>query len=127
MLERNAAAPVASAYRTGLVPFDAVFDVVGGAGFGDWLGALDAHGRLVVAGAVAGPVVSIDLRQVYVDQRHIVGSTMRTREHFAELIDLARRGAVHPTVAAQFALDKIYAAQHASLTKDHVGKIVVTP
>lgn len=127
VLDRAVGDPVAGAYRMGLVPFNAVFDVVGGTGFGDWLGTLAAHGRLVVAGAVAGPVVSIDLRQVYIDQRRIVGSTMHTREHFAELVDLARRGAVHPIVAAEFPLEQIHTAQRAFLAREHVGKIVVKP
>ena len=50
------------------------------------------------------PVIVID------EQRRIIGSTMHTRAHFAALVDVARRGAVRPPVAATFPLERIHEA-----------------
>lgn len=127
VIDRHDGDPATTARRIGLGPFDVLFDVVGGNGFGNWLGTLAAHGRIVVAGAIAGPVVSIDLRQVYLDQRRIVGSTMHSRSHFAELVELARQGTIRPVIAAELPLQDLHTAQETFLDKDHVGKIVVCP
>jgi len=102
-----------------------VADVVGGPLFSLWPGLLARRGRIVVAGGFAGPVVSIDLRQLYLGQRRIIGSTMHTREHFAALVDVARRGDVRPPVAEVFPLGRIHDAQEAIRATDTLGKVVV--
>lgn len=106
---------------------DVVVDVVGGDGFGALVDALTEGGRLVVAGAVAGPVVPFDLRRLYLHQRVLVGSSMHTPAHFAALVDAARSGAVAPRVAATYPLADLAAAQEDFLAHDHVGKLVVLP
>lgn len=106
-------------------PIDAVIDVVGGSGFGSWLGALTPHGRIVVAGAVAGAVVEIDLRTLYLHQRRIIGSTMHTPAVFAELVEVAIAGGLEVPIAAVYPLEELVAAQEAFLLGDAVGKIVI--
>ncbi len=106
-------------------PIDVVADVVGGPAFSGWPGILARGGRIVVAGAVAGPTVTVDLRQVYLEQRRIIGSTMHTRRHFADLVALARAGAVRPVIAHRFPLEEIHAAQRALTASGTVGKVVV--
>ncbi|MGI9621725.1 MAG: zinc-binding dehydrogenase, partial [Acidimicrobiales bacterium] len=85
------------------------------------------HGRLVVAGAVAGPVVDLDLRRLYLRQRRITGSTMHTRGDFVQLAQLARNSAVHPLVAAVYPLAEIHDAQQRFLRRDFMGKVVLSP
>jgi NADPH:quinone reductase-like Zn-dependent oxidoreductase len=102
-----------------------VADVVGGPLFSLWPGVLARRGRIVVAGGFAGPVVSIDLRQLYLGQKRIIGSTMHTRQHFATLVDVARRGAVRPPVAEVFPLERIHDAQQAIRAAGTLGKVVV--
>ncbi|MFQ5529070.1 MAG: zinc-binding dehydrogenase, partial [Gemmatimonadota bacterium] len=84
-------------------------------------------GRLVTAGAIAGPLVSLDLRRLYLGQRTIIGSTMHTPAVFASLAQLARAGAVQPHIAATYPLREIAAAQARFERKDFVGKIVLLP
>ncbi|MCP5028981.1 MAG: zinc-binding dehydrogenase [Actinomycetia bacterium] len=43
-------------------PLTAVADVVGGDDFAGWLDALGRGGRYVTSGAIAGPIVDLDLR-----------------------------------------------------------------
>lgn len=104
---------------------DVVADVVGGDLFSLWPGVLRPHGRIVVAGAIAGPSVQIDLRQVYLDQRQILGSSMHTPAAFAELVDLVNAGGFSPPVAAVFRLDQIIDAQVALRASNTIGKIAI--
>ncbi len=104
-----------------------IADVVGGPGLGELLPLLRDDGRWVIAGAIGGPVVSLDLRRLYLHSLRLIGSSMHTREDFAALVDLARRGAVRPPIAARYPLTEIRAAQERFATSDHVGKIVLVP
>ena len=106
---------------------DIVADVVGGEEFGRVFDRLRDAGRLVTAGAIAGPVVELDLRRLYLRWRTLIGSTMHTRTDFAELADFARSGSLAPLVAAVFPLRRIGAAQERFVAKDFVGKLVLDP
>lgn len=106
---------------------DAVVDVVGGDEFGEMLDRLRDGGRMVTAGAIAGPVVSLDMRRLYLRQRRLIGSTMYTPDDFIELAGIANTGGVWPEVAASFPLVDLAVAQERFAAKDFTGKIVVTP
>jgi NADPH:quinone reductase-like Zn-dependent oxidoreductase len=106
---------------------DAVVDVAGGPGVEQLMPLLRDDGRWVIAGAVAGPIVSFDLRRLYLHNLRLIGSSMHTREHFAKLVDVARTGSVHPRVAGRHTLADIHRAQEQFLERRHVGKIVITP
>ena len=110
-----------------LDPVDAVVDVVGGDEFGSLVDRLRDGGRLVTAGAIAGPVVALDLRRLYLQQRRLIGSTMHTPADFRHLAEVARKGGVEPIVAATFPLTDIAAAQARFVTRDFVGKLVLIP
>ena len=106
---------------------DAIVEVVGGGEFAPLFDRLRDGGRMVVAGAIAGPVVELDLRRLYLRQRRLIGSTMHTRNDFAELTTLAIDGALWPEIAATYRLDELHEAQQRFTMKDFVGKLVVTP
>jgi len=106
---------------------DVVIDVVGGEEFGPILDRLRDGGRMVTAGAIAGPVVSLDVRRLYLRQRRLIGSTMSTPADFEELATAARNGTVQPEVAATFDLVDLARAQERFTSKDFTGKIVVVP
>ncbi len=106
---------------------DAVVDVVGGDEFGLIIDRLRDGGRIVTAGAIAGPVVPFDIRRLYLHQRTLIGSTMHTPADFAELAAIAVAGGVEPLVAATYPLTEIAAAQARFLAKDFVGKLVLEP
>ena len=104
-----------------------VLDVVGGDEFPTVFGRLGDGGRLATVGAIAGPVVKLDLRRLYLRNRRLIGSTMHTPELFADLVQLARAGAVDPLVAATYPLAEIGAAQSRFEKKDFVGKLILVP
>lgn len=106
---------------------DAVADVAGGPWLEQFLPVLRDGARWVIAGAVAGPVVTFDLRRLYLHNLSLIGSSMHTRAHFASLADLARTGTVRPRIAGSYRLTDIHAAQEEFRRGTHVGKIVIVP
>jgi NADPH:quinone reductase-like Zn-dependent oxidoreductase len=107
-------------------PVDVVADVVGGPTFPPLLDALTEGGRLVVAGAVAGPIVELDVRRLYLHSRRMIGSAMWTPAHFALLVADARKGTFRPVVAEVFPLEEIAAAQREFERRAFVGKLVLS-
>ena len=107
--------------------FDVVLDVVGGEDFGLLVDRLRTGGRLATVGAIAGPMVHLDLRRLYLRQRRLIGSTMHSPRIFRDVAELAQRGALAPVVADTYPLTDIASAQERFVSKDFVGKLVVIP
>ena len=55
---------------------DVVVDVVGGRQFPQLLDVLRRGGRYAVAGAIAGPIIELDLRTVYLQDLNMLGCTI---------------------------------------------------
>lgn len=106
---------------------DAVADVVAGALLPQLLPHVRPGGRWVVAGAVAGPVVEIDLRPLYLRSIRLIGSTMHTPDQLGVLVAAANRGEVAPRIAATHALAEVREAHEQFERREHVGKIVLLP
>lgn len=106
---------------------DVVADVVGGRLFPDLLSALRPLGRYVTAGAIAGPVVRLDLRTLYLKHLELIGSTVGTREEFAELVSLLEAGKLKPLLAGSYPLSEIRRAQEDFKKKDFFGKLILVP
>jgi NADPH:quinone reductase-like Zn-dependent oxidoreductase len=104
---------------------DVVIDVVGGPQWPTLLDVLRPGGRYAVAGAIAGPMVPLDLRTLYLKDLRLIGCTVLDQEVFPNLVGYIERGEIQPLVAATFPLSEIVAAQQLFLTKQHVGKIVL--
>ena len=107
--------------------FSVVIDVVGGSAFSSLLEALRPGGRLATSGAIAGPVVSADLRTVYLKDLTIFGCTYQSPENFDELVSLIRAGAVRPMVSQTYPLREIARAQSDFISKRYPGKLVLLP
>ena len=106
--------------------FDAAVDIVGGSQFGGILNVLKRGGRYGVSGAISGPIVDLDLRTLYLKDLRLIGCTVLEPDVFANLVSYIERGEVRPLVAATYDLSDIVKAQEAFLTKQHVGKIVLS-
>ena len=105
---------------------DLFADLVGGVAFESLLPLIHPEGgRYVTAGAIAGPVVQLDLRILYLNHLELIGSTIWTRDEFVQLFELIAGGKIRPTVDRVFPLSEIHAAQAAFLEKGFVGKLVL--
>ena len=105
---------------------DVVIDVVGGPAWPQLLTVLRPGGRYATSGAIGGPLVELDLRALYLGDLTLFGCTVLDATVFGDLVGYIERGEIRPLVAATFPLADIVAAQGLFLTKQHVGKIVLT-
>jgi NADPH:quinone reductase-like Zn-dependent oxidoreductase len=106
---------------------DAVVDVVGGAQLADLLDVLRRGGRYAVAGAISGPMVSLDLRTLYLKDLCLLGCTVFDERVFKNLVGYIERGEIKPLIASIHPLSAIVEAQQEFLRKQHLGKIVLIP
>lgn len=104
-----------------------IVDNVAGGGMGRLLKLLRRGGRYVTSGAIAGPMVSLDIRDLYLKDLTMLGTTAWDEAVFANLVGYIERGEIRPLVAATYPLSEIVAAQRVFLEKRHVGKIVLIP
>jgi NADPH:quinone reductase-like Zn-dependent oxidoreductase len=106
---------------------DAVIDVVGGEQFPSLLEVLRRGCRYAVAGAIAGPLVTLDLRTLYLKDLRLLGCTISEPEIFPDLVRYIERGEIRPLIARTYPLCDIAEAQQDFLGKRHLGKIVLLP
>ena len=104
---------------------DVLADVVGGPDFAPLLEVVCRGGRYATAGAIAGPIVDLDLRTLYLNDLDLYGCTVYEPAVFEALMGYIRRGEVQPVVAATWPLADFRAAQEAFVAKAHVGAMVV--
>jgi NADPH:quinone reductase-like Zn-dependent oxidoreductase len=106
---------------------DVVADVVGGTGFSMWFNLLGRGGRYVTSGAIAGPIVELDLRTLYLKDLEMHGATVMPVGIFENLVSYIENGELRPLLAREFPINDIKKAQEAFLTKKHIGNLVVFP
>jgi len=106
---------------------EAVVDLVAGPQWPELLDLLKLGGRYATAGAIAGPIVLLDVRTLYLKDLSFFGCTVLDREVFPNLIRYIERGEIQPVVAATFPLSEIVEAQQRFLSKKFTGKLVLLP
>ena len=104
-----------------------VADVVGGPDWPKLIDALERGGRYTTSGAIAGPIVELDLRTLYLRDLTFTGSTVIDLEVMPNLVRYIEAGEIKPVLAATYPLKQLREAQSAFITKTHAGNIVVTP
>lgn len=115
------------AQATGGEPIDVVADLVAGPMFNDLLRILRPEGRYTTAGAIAGPVVELDLRTMYLKQLELHGSSQGTRTAFRRLVGYIEAGSIEPLLHATYPLSEFHRAQADFVAKRFIGNLVVVP
>ncbi len=103
-----------------------VADVVGGDDWNRLISVLSRHGRYVCSGAIAGPMVHLDLRTLYLNDLKFIGCTVVPRGTFSNLVRYIENGEIIPVVAATYPLEQLKEAQQELIAKQHVGNIVIS-
>ncbi|MFB9154576.1 alcohol dehydrogenase family protein [Vibrio gallaecicus] len=103
-----------------------VIDLVAGDQWSQFLQVLKPGSRYAVSGAIAGPLVELDVRTLYLKDLSFFGCTVLEPEVFPNLVKCIEEKKIKPIVAQTFSLQEVAAAQDTFLKKDHVGKIVLT-
>ncbi|MGD2101780.1 MAG: alcohol dehydrogenase family protein [Acidimicrobiia bacterium] len=125
VLDREASDLAASIRSVSDGGVDVFADVVGGDLFATLLETVRRGGHYTAAGAIAGPIVSLDLRVLYLHDLTMHGATVLPPEVFSNLVGYIERGDIRPIVAATYPLKRIHEAQEAFVAKKHVGAIVI--
>lgn len=104
-----------------------VADIVGGPYFATLIDALARGGRYTCSGAIAGPLVELDLRTLYLRDLTFTGSTVTPPHVFTDVVGYIERGEIEPVLAATYPLEQLREAQAAFIEKRHTGNIVMCP
>lgn len=123
VIDRNA--DLVAALGAGSV--DVVIDLVAGQSWGKLLDVMVRGGRYAVAGAIAGPMVELDVRTLYLRDLTLYGCTYQDDQVFPNLIGYIERNEIKPLVSATYPLGDIAKAQEDFLAKKFVGKLVLIP
>lgn len=103
-----------------------VIDIVGGPQFPALIEVLERGGRYACSGAIAGPIVDLDLRTLYLHDLTFHGCTIFEPKVFPDLVKYIEAGEIKPVLAATYPLEELHDAQLAFIQKQHTGNIVVT-
>ncbi len=106
---------------------DVVIDNVAGDGFGALLKVMRRGGRYASSGAIAGPIVALDMRDFYLKDLNLIGCTAWDEPVFLNLVGYIERGEIRPLLAKTFSLEDIANAQREFLAKKHFGNFVLLP
>ena len=115
---------------------DVAIDCLGGAHMGECLHYLNRGARWIMIAALAGTKTEIDLKNIYVRNVRIIGSTLRSRtpEVKAQILaDLVKNvwpkvesGEVKPTIYKVLPIQEAEAAHDILYNGQNVGKVVLT-
>jgi NADPH:quinone reductase-like Zn-dependent oxidoreductase len=83
----------------------------------------EIRGRYATAGAVAGPHVALDLRDLYLKDLTFYGCTFHPKSAFVDLVSYVDQGQIQPLIAARYDLTEIHEAQQRFSERDFMGKI----
>jgi NADPH:quinone reductase-like Zn-dependent oxidoreductase len=108
-------------------PVDLAVDLVAGPGWPRLLEVLRVGGRYGTAGAIAGPLVEMDMRTLSLKDLTLFGCTCQEDAVFENLIGYIERGEIRPVVARTYPLRDIGDAQRDFLAKRFTGKLVLIP
>ncbi|MEM9999288.1 MAG: alcohol dehydrogenase family protein [Pseudomonadota bacterium] len=111
----------------GDLAYDVVVDLVAGAAWSGLIHALKRGGRYITAGAIAGPMVEMDVRTIYLRDLTVAGSTYQPPRIFENLVRYIEAGSIKPVVSRVYPLSQIAAAQADFVAKKYPGKLVLMP
>ena len=106
---------------------DVAIDNVAGPAFGAILNVMKRGGRYASSGAIAGPLVTLDMRTFYLKDLTLIGCTDWDEPVFPNLVSYIENGEIRPLLAKTFPLEEIAQAQREFTKKKHVGKFVLIP
>ncbi len=106
---------------------DVVIDNVAGPNFEALLNVLKRGGIYASSGAIAGPIVTLDMRNFYLKDLSLIGCTAWDATVFSNLIGYIEGGELQPLVSKVFPLETIAQAQSEFLMKKHLGNFVLIP
>ena len=106
---------------------DVVVDLVAGPNWPKIPEILVRGGRYVIAGAIGGPVVKFDVRNLYLKDQSFFGTTYRKDSISENVIKYIEQGEIRPLISKTYPLENIVQAQRDFISKKFPGKLVLIP
>ncbi|MBI2581484.1 zinc-binding dehydrogenase [Candidatus Woesearchaeota archaeon] len=106
---------------------DVVIDHIGAATFAKSIKCLAKNGRLVSCGVTSGNEATVNIRELFMAQRSILGSVSGTMKDFMAVTRLAAEGKIKPILDSVHSLRDARKAQERLLSRQSFGKIVLVP
>jgi NADPH:quinone reductase-like Zn-dependent oxidoreductase len=104
-----------------------VIAYVAGSDAGMLMKMLRRGGRYQSSGAITGPMVQMDWRDVYLKDITLFGCTAWDEPVFPKLVSYIERGEIRPLLARTYGHSEIVEAQQDFLKKGFVGNLVLIP
>jgi NADPH:quinone reductase-like Zn-dependent oxidoreductase len=104
---------------------DVVVENVGTPTWKQSLLCLARGGRLVTYGRTAGLIGETNIRDLFIKQTRIIGSTMSSRREFAEVTRLVFQRRLRPVIDTVMPLEELRAAHERLEAGEQFGKIVL--
>src|SRR2546429_8237134 len=104
---------------------DVVIETVGAATFEHSLKCANQGGRIVVSGATAGHLATVDLRRVFFLQLEILGSTVGTRDELAALLALCVNRNIRPVIDSTYGFSDVRSAFERLESGEGFGNLVL--
>ncbi len=115
---------------------DVAIDCLGGEDLGKYLHCLNHGARWILIAALSGTATQIDLKNIYVRNVRLIGSTLRSRspqmkaQILSQLVQKVwpqvEAGKILPTIHAVLPIQEAEAAQAILYRGGHTGKVVLT-
>jgi NADPH:quinone reductase-like Zn-dependent oxidoreductase len=105
---------------------DGVFETVGDATWAHSMRALKPGGVIVVSGSTSGPNPGADLQRLFFLQLRVIGSTMGTRNEFADLLTFVTSVGIAPEIGLELPMERAEEGLRAMAAGETGGKIVLT-
>ncbi len=106
---------------------DLVFETTGKFGWQDCLRALNRAGRVVSCGALTGPSVRMNLRDLYQNRNSMFFYEAGTSHELRHLAGLVASGRLQPVIDSRFSLRDAGNAQQRLVDRANFGKVIITP
>jgi NADPH:quinone reductase-like Zn-dependent oxidoreductase len=106
---------------------DVVIDIVGGSTWKRSLNSLAKNGRLVTCGFTTGFLCEVDIRQIYLNQLSIIGSTGGNRVELLKILKFIQEGKLKPIVDRTIPLKDASKAHEIMEKGQNLGKLVLIP
>ena len=103
---------------------DVVVENVGAATWALSLNSLVKGGRLVTYGRTTGSLAETDIKSIFWNQLHIIGSTMANQKEFVEVMGLIFEGKLNPVIDSVYPLDQASKGYQRLSDGKQLGKII---
>jgi len=112
-------------FQSAVEGFDVIIDSAAGDGFKHLVDLANPGGRIVFFGGTQGPIGSLNPQKIFWKHLSIIGTTMGTRQEFADMLALFEKHQVKPVIDEVFDMQDAETAIRRMDDSKQFGKLVL--